>query len=149
MKEISDPVLTGDKAAQCFDQGLHCAEALVCAILNQAGVPGSEIKMAMAHATPFGGGMGKTFDEACGALSGALIAVGHLFGRHDSETSWQIPADLASAVRLAFTNKAGTTHCRTLRERFGDNQEAECTELVRHIARITAEKINKKLESEV
>jgi len=85
---------------------------------------------ATAHATAFGGGFGRTQQEACGALSGALIAIGHLYGRRRLGGEWDLPAKLGAEIRQRFLNQFGTAHCATLRHRFGDEQQmAECRKL--------------------
>ncbi len=108
--------------------GLHCAEAVVMSILEAAGEPYSE---AIAHATAFGGGVGKTYEETCGALSGALIVIGHYHGRRFPGENWDNPARLGAELRERFVSDFGSTHCATLRNRFGQEaQMCECRKLV-------------------
>ncbi|MCP3898864.1 MAG: C_GCAxxG_C_C family protein [Desulfobacteraceae bacterium] len=86
---------------------------------------------ALSHATAFGAGMGRTFDEACGAFSGGLIAIGHLHGRQRPRENWDIPATLAANLRDRFICTYQTTHCKTLRDHFGEDMQAEeCSRLV-------------------
>jgi len=122
----------GDKAAGYFTNGFHCAEAVATAVLEVMGHNPSE---AAAHATAFGGGFGRTFQEACGALSGGLIAIGHLHGRRAPVGEWDLPARLGEEIRRRFLENYGTTHCLTLRERFGkEHQTDECQKLVKVVA---------------
>ena len=65
-------------AGNYFENGYHCAEAVVAAVLEGMGIDASE---PVTHATAFGGGIGRTFQEVCGALSGCLIVIGHIHGR--------------------------------------------------------------------
>jgi C_GCAxxG_C_C family probable redox protein len=126
-----------EKAGIYFNNGFHCAEAVASAVLEALGMPSAE---ATAHATAFGGGFGRTFAEACGALSGALIAIGHLHGRRAPGSEWQVPAQLGAAARQRFLEVYGTTHCATLRARFGEeNQMSECSRLVEKTAGILIE----------
>jgi C_GCAxxG_C_C family probable redox protein len=121
----------GDKAANYFGNGFHCAEAVATAVIEAIGEDPSE---AAAHATAFGGGFGRTYGEACGALSGALIAIGHLHGRHRPGGDWDFPAELGAAVRQQVIDEYGTVHCATLRNRFGDQRQMiECRRLVKKI----------------
>lgn len=122
----------GDKAANYFNNGYHCAEAIAAAVLEGLD---QDPSLAVAHATAFGGGFGRTFDEACGALSGCLIVIGHLYGRHNPGENWDAPAAMAQNIRNRFLEQFHTTHCATLRERFGkEKQLTECGRLVKHTA---------------
>lgn len=133
MQTISEGVQreAGEKAASSFGSGYHCAEAVAAAVLEAMGKNPSE---AAAHATAFGGGFGRTHQEACGALSGALIAIGHLHGRRRPGSEWDYPAGLGAAIRQRFVDEFGTAHCATLRNRFGEaRQMTECRKLTRWV----------------
>ena len=121
----------GEKAMEYSKNGYHCAEAVAAAVLEGLD---QDPSLAAAHATPFGGGFGRTFDEACGALSGCLIVIGHLYGRRRPGGNWDAPAAMAKDIRNRFLERYETTHCATLRERFGPEQQAaECARLVKHV----------------
>lgn len=124
----------GRKAGEYFRSGYHCAEAVVSAVLESKGV---DPKQAVAHATPFGGGVGRTFCETCGALSGGLIAIGHLHGRSAQGECWDTPAAMGKALRESFVEVYGETGCGVLRERFGEKQGALCSRLVEVVAEAT------------
>jgi C_GCAxxG_C_C family probable redox protein len=133
MKTITEIeiLMASEKAAKYFGNGFHCAEAVATAVLDAIGEESSE---AAAHATAFGGGFGRTFQEACGALSGALIAIGHLHGRRELGGEWDIPAELGREIRQRFLDDFGTTNCATLRNRFGkERQMAECREVTKRV----------------
>ena len=120
-----------EKAAQYFGNGFHCAEAVATAVLEVIELDPAE---ASAHATAFGGGFGRTFEEACGALSGALIVIGHLFGRRQPGGEWDLPATLGAQMRQRFIDDFETTRCATLRNRFGAEQQmAECRRLTKRV----------------
>ena len=119
------------KAFQNFGAGFHCAETVATAALAAMGEDPSE---ATAHATAFGGGFGRTRLEACGALSGALIAIGHLYGRRSPGGPWDRPARLGAEIHRRFLEEYGTTRCETLCDHFGkENQAAECKELTKAV----------------
>lgn len=121
------------QAADMFDNGYHCAEAVVDAALKGLQCHNSD---AVAHATAFGGGMGKSHGEACGALSGALIVIGSLHGRRAPGQNWDLPAHLGARLRSWFIASYGTTLCGLLRDRFGEAcQIEECREIVRGMTR--------------
>lgn len=118
-----------EKAGYYFENGYHCAEAIVAAVLEGMDQHAPE---AVAHATAFGGGMGRTFQEACGALSGCLVAIGHLHGRNIPGQSWDVPARLAANIRQSFIDRFETTSCKKLRDRFGEEmQHKECCNIVK------------------
>ena len=126
-KELCTRTLVGEY----LDNGFHCAEAVAAAVLESRGADPSQ---ALAHATPFGGGMGRTFGETCGALTGGLIAIGHLHGRTRPGEGWDKPASLARELRERFLEAFGETQCLALRERFGERQSEECAHLVEWVA---------------
>jgi C_GCAxxG_C_C family probable redox protein len=125
--------MAGEKAAGYFGEGFHCAEAVTSAALQAFGEDPTE---PTAHATAFGGGFGRTHLEACGALSGALITIGHLYGRRVMGDEWDLPAELGAEIRQRFLDSFGTTHCGALRNGFGEQQMAECRNITK---RVTAE----------
>jgi C_GCAxxG_C_C family probable redox protein len=131
MKSNHQIAAAADSAALLFGNGFHCAEAVAWAVLEALKENPAQ---ATAHATAFGGGFGRSFEEACGALSGGLIAIGHLYGRSVPEGGWDVPAKLGAKLRDRFVEDFGTTHCATLRERFGqERQMAECRKLVQGV----------------
>jgi C_GCAxxG_C_C family probable redox protein len=133
MKSITDNEIriAGEKAAEYFGNGFHCAEAVVTAALEALGEDPSQ---ASAHATAFGGGFGRTHQEACGALSGALITIGHLHGRRRPGGEWDLPAKLGAIVRQCFLDQYATTQCAALCTRFGvKRQPVECRQLTQWV----------------
>ena len=123
--------MAGEKAARYFGNGFHCAEAVATAVLETMGEIPWE---AAAHATAFGGGFGRTHQEACGALSGALIAIGHLHGRRRLGGEWDLAAKLGTAIRQQFLDEYETAHCATLLNRFGDRRQMdECRKLTQRV----------------
>jgi len=119
-----------------FQDGFHCAEAVASAILESKGMDPTQ---AIMHATAFGGGMGRSFTETCGAISGGLIAIGHLHGRTKRGESWDTPAAMGSQLRDRFIEGFGETNCGVLRDRFGEEQNAECTKIVEIVTKATLE----------
>lgn len=112
-----------------FGEKYHCAEAIVAVCFDALDTNGSD---AIAHATPFGGGFGKSFSEACGVLSGANIVIGHLYGRRAPGEKWDTPAEMAALFREEFIYRHGSTHCGVLRDRFGEEEQMnECKKLVK------------------
>ncbi len=120
--------LVAEQAAVYFGEDYHCAEAVVAALFEAMGEDASD---AIAHATAFGGGCGKTFTEVCGVLSGSMIVIGHLYGRRQRGQNWDTPAELGATTRQHFIDRHGSSNCNVLRDRFGKEQQmAECRKLV-------------------
>ncbi len=142
-----DVLKIGDKAGYYFENGFHCAEAIVASVLEGLDKDPSQV---IAQATAFGGGFGKTFDEACGALTGSLIVIGHLHGRNNPGEDWDLPAQLAQDMRERFIENFKTTHCATLRHRFGEElQSVECGKLVEQVAKDLMDILSKPCEGTI
>lgn len=135
---------SGRRAAAHFHSGLHCAEAVVAAIQDEMG---ERMDQAVAHATPFGGGVGRSFDEMCGALSGGLILIGHFHGRTVADQGWDVPARMGRKLRESFLEQFQSTHCATLRERFGEEKQMqECAKIVECVAEKMYQLLNQSQE---
>ena len=68
-------------------------------------------------ATGFGGGLGETEQEMCGALSGGVMVIGGQFGRTHSGLDDGKVRTLARRYRERFLTEFGHTQCASLRER--------------------------------
>ena len=94
-----------------FKQGLNCAQSVFCVFAPEGGLSREK---ALLVASCFGGGM--RCGEVCGAVTGALMAIGLNFGF----TSVQNPADKARSNALAvsfeeqFIAKKQSILCREL-----------------------------------
>ena len=66
------------RARKNFSKGFNCAECVVEAVVNlvETGLPKDILKLA----TGFGGGVG-LYGDTCGAIAGAVLAVGAVHGR--------------------------------------------------------------------
>jgi len=70
-----------DRAAQRFEQGFSCAQAIVAAFGAQYGL---DTQQALRVAGAFGGGMAR-MGETCGAVTGAFMVFGLLYGKTQAE----------------------------------------------------------------
>jgi C_GCAxxG_C_C family probable redox protein len=113
------------RAFDYFQAGFLCAEAVSKTIVELFGrEPSHEIPRV---ASGFGGGFGGTRDEACGALSGGLIALGYLFGRMTPSEDYRAIFELVAEYRRRFMERFGSSTCRTLLEGFGEQDNwAKC-----------------------
>ena len=69
------------EAERLFMEGYNCAQAVFCAFRDQTGLG---LEAAARLASSFGGGIGR-LREVCGAVSGALLALGMLRGYDDPQ----------------------------------------------------------------
>ncbi len=101
-----------DKALKLFDREYNCAQSVFAAFAPESGIPVDE---SLRIATAFGGGMGKQ-QLVCGAVTGALMALGTIRGKglHDPETKKQEVYLLTRAFCEAFIKKHGSLNCRDL-----------------------------------
>ena len=119
------------RTEELFEGGLHCAEAVLAAVLEGQGVAGQSPRAASA----FGGGIGRSKQELCGALSGGLIALGLLQGRDTQDERWDAVAAAAAAARARFEADHGCTTCGQVLERLGPQQGMDkCIRLAAHTA---------------
>ena len=109
------------KAYDYHHRGFHCAEAVLKAAADSYGVDldGRVVRLA----TAFGGGVGKTHHELCGALSGGIIALGMLYGRHEPGADWTRAHQTAAEFKRRFVQAYGTTTCGAMLAGFGPQQE--------------------------
>jgi len=73
----------GKKAEDLFRQGYNCAQAVVLAFND---ILGLDDGMLLSLSSSFGGGMGR-LREVCGAVTGAFIVLGVLYGYSDVNTT--------------------------------------------------------------
>lgn len=106
------PEERGDLAASLFRTGYNCSQSVVLAFSDLTGTdPDALARLA----SSFGGGMGR-LREVCGAVSGALMILGLLYGYGDPETG-SVKAGHYARVQelaLAFEKDHGSLVCRTL-----------------------------------
>lgn len=130
----------GKKSHEYHCAGFHCAEAVSKSIIeiysDQANSYDSKI------ATPFGGGVGLSKQEMCGALSGGLIALGYLYGRSSTEGDMKDSTKRAAKFRDTFIQKYGTTNCGSLLAKFGTQENMmRCKQLSGEVAHFLSEMI--------
>ncbi len=95
-------------AFEYHKSGFHCAEAVSKAFMEVYGNgSGNDIPKV---ATAFGGGVGRTKQEICGALTGGIIALGYLFGRSEPGADWTDASDLAAKLRQRFVQEHHITY---------------------------------------
>ncbi|NLN55030.1 MAG: C_GCAxxG_C_C family protein [Clostridiales bacterium] len=102
------------KAREYFEKGYNCSQAVLLAFSD---VTNLDEKTASRISSSFGGGMGR-LREVCGALTGAFMAAGLIYGYTDVSDS-DAKAKHYERIQhlgLAFKEKYGTFLCRELLE---------------------------------
>lgn len=101
-----------EKARELFLKGCNCSQAVLCAFGD---VTGLEESTALRLSSSFGGGMGR-LREVCGALTGAFMVAGLLYGYEDLEDK-ELKAEHYERIQeLArrFEAENGSIICREL-----------------------------------
>ena len=96
-------------AAGRFARGFNCAQAVFSAFAEDAGVSN---ELALKLTAPLGGGMARA-GETCGALSGALLALGLRYASDRPEGKEEMYS-VARAFIEQFRAQHGTLVCREL-----------------------------------
>jgi C_GCAxxG_C_C family probable redox protein len=80
---------------------------------TMAELPVASVRMA----NGFGGGVGGSHHDLCGALSGGIMVIGGLYGRVDVGQDDRVSQGLSADYRQAFLDRFGVTCCGPLRDR--------------------------------
>lgn len=96
------------EARAYFEQHYNCAQSTFAPFASSSGM---DLGLAMRIATPFGGGMGHA-GQVCGAVSGALMAIGLYRGitEYDREKKYAC-YDLAKLFQERFRALHGELTC--------------------------------------
>ena len=138
-----------DRAVEKFKNGLNCSQSILSTFGPALGL---DEKSCIKIAAPFGGGIGHV-QEVCGAVSGAVMAIGL---RHGEGTEERDKRDriigLAQEFIQAFTARHGSLRCRqllnfdiTTREGLLRAREAEAFAVCGDYIRTAAELLEKML----
>jgi C_GCAxxG_C_C family probable redox protein len=101
-----------EKAVNHFKQGYNCAQSVLLAMQEYYGIPENELIPKVA--TPFGGGIGK-LGSLCGALTGAVIAIGLTHGTNTTNLKKKEKSyKLAQKLYEQFAETCGSPFCREL-----------------------------------
>lgn len=112
-----------------FESGFNCAESISQAIIEAFSDATPEDIPRVASA--FGGGIGGSREEACGALTGGVLAIGYLMGRSSPGEDNERTKKAADDYRQQFRRLSGETKCGTLLDKFGEQEDYhECARLV-------------------
>ena len=132
---------SGIIAAEHFKSGFNCAEAVSLSIIetllkNQ----NTDIPRV---ASFFGGGIGSTHQEICGAISGAVIVTGLVLGRNNPDKDIDEHKLIIKDILDEFKNNFKTTNCSKLIEGLDDDAKSEkCTNIVKFTANLIYSKLS-------
>ncbi|MBE6835942.1 MAG: C_GCAxxG_C_C family protein [Ruminococcaceae bacterium] len=102
-----------EKAKELFKEGFNCSQAVVGAFYKDIGL---DEKTALKVSAGFGGGVGRT-GEICGALSGAAIVAGMLYGSvegRDAESKAHTYEEIQRVIKI-FKDENSFVTCRELK----------------------------------
>ncbi|HIC95821.1 TPA: C_GCAxxG_C_C family protein [Candidatus Bipolaricaulota bacterium] len=103
-----------EEAVSYFEEGFNCAQAILGAFGPGFGL---DRELALRLASSFGGGMGR-LGETCGAVTGALMALGLKYGYGPTwagdEEAKERAYDLARSFIAEFKGRNGSVLCREL-----------------------------------
>jgi C_GCAxxG_C_C family probable redox protein len=99
-------------ATVCFKAGFNCSQAVLAAFAAELGL---DREAALRVAAAFGGGMGR-MGETCGAVTGALMALGLKYGQTvpEDKAAKEYTYALAREFAKRFRARHGSTLCREL-----------------------------------
>lgn len=127
------------KAVELFKEGYSCSESIIraaheCKHLN----PAIDVEILNQIASPFSGGMGGS-GCLCGAVAGAQIVLGTMYGRKDTDTDSRRIKSLSGNFVKSFRAKRKATCCRVLSSGYEFNspeRRENCVNIVKDVAEI-------------
>jgi C_GCAxxG_C_C family probable redox protein len=99
-------------AVRTFQEGCNCAQSVLHPFCADVGLdPGTGLKVA----SGFGGGMGRT-GEVCGAITGAVLAIGLRYGGREKgdRVALEVVYGKTRELVARFRQKHGAILCRQL-----------------------------------
>ncbi len=100
-----------DHAVDCWNRGCNCAESTLSGVCHALDIELSVQCLRMA--TPFGGGIGRS-EDICGAMTGALLAIGAARGRSDPKDDKSRSYGPAGEFYKRFVEEFESSKCREL-----------------------------------
>lgn len=110
-KDDNHPSSAAERGETRHLQGFNCSQAVFSTLVEQLGFDQS---LALKIASPFGGGIGRT-GETCGAVTGALMALGLKFGYSEPNPQAKDKVYLlAREFMRRFQERHGSLDCKVL-----------------------------------
>ncbi|MEG1632718.1 MAG: C-GCAxxG-C-C family protein [Oscillospiraceae bacterium] len=128
----------GKKAVDLHTAGQNCAQSVVCALEDYTDMPENQ---AAAASAGFGGGF--RAGEVCGAISGAVMAMGLRVAK-DGKGGKDVPiAAMSKGLAAEFAETFGCVRCAELIAASGHGR---CDEYISYCAKRAAELMDEKTE---
>ena len=108
------------KAYGHFESGLHCAEVISKTILEMFST--QPHPAVIRSASGFGGGIGGSNEELCGAFTGGVVALGYLLGRENGGGSLRDCGVVIKEFKQQFVDAFGALKCQILLNGFKEEQ---------------------------
>lgn len=108
-----------ETALKYFKEGYSCSESIVQAAIDKGYAP----ENLLSSATVFSGGMGVKC--LCGALAGAQLVIGSIYGKVKDKNDGKQARVLAKKMSEAFSEKFKVNCCKVLSSGFNDFHSAE------------------------
>ncbi len=101
------------------EKDYNCAESVICAANDfyGMGIDPTTLKLSAA----FGGGM--TTGNVCGAVSGAMMALGYLFVEERAHEGEQHIKVIGATMMEQFEKSHSSTNCLVLKDLYADEQD--------------------------
>lgn len=116
------------KAFDYFNNGFCCSEALSKTIVDHYSRKPEGYPVNVASA--FCGGVGRTHQDICGAFTGAVIAVGYLYGRTEKGKDLSKASSIIAEFRRQFLEAFGTNNCAAILDKLGEQEKfIKCKQL--------------------
>lgn len=129
-----------EKAAELHRSGYNCAQAVACALSEEAGV---DEELCFRLMEGFGLGMGQ-MHETCGAISGAVAVLGFQNSRgRENPTTKASTYGIVRQVGEQFLKKNGSTSCMELKGLTGKGVLRTCPGCVEDAVRIACSLLEK------
>jgi C_GCAxxG_C_C family probable redox protein len=124
-----------------YESGFHCAEVITKTVLEMfSQKPHPEATKA---ASVFGGGIGGSTEELCGAFTGGVIALGYLLGRDTPGDNMRDAGALVKEFKSSFQARFGALKCRDLLFSFDEQDKPlGCVKLTAETSVILANLLN-------
>lgn len=122
-----------EKALNYYKTGLSCSESIVQAAIDE----GLCDKTLVSVATAFSGGMSSGC--LCGAVAGAQIVLGSIYGKNNSSGNQELARAKAKEFMDEFKSNHKATCCKVLTAGFefgSPERKQNCTKLVEDCAQI-------------
>jgi len=98
------------RGRELFNSGFYCAESVLLGMAEHLGI---QSELIPGIASGFCSGIARSCGQ-CGALSGAILGLGLIYGRKSPQDSMDIMYRQVQRLLVSFRETFGSTNCREL-----------------------------------